>query len=132
MKRSKPLARRTPLQGGCQSPHRRAVSPATPSQRAKVRDRACIVCDAHPCDPAHLVPRGLAPSAGDDPRAVIPLCRVHHRAYDEETLDLSPYLEPRWREEVAWAVEAVGLFVALRRITNRRWVPAGDQTEAVA
>jgi hypothetical protein len=57
--------------------------------------------------------------AGDDPRAVVPLCRAeHHREFDEGRLDLASYLEPHWRESIAWAVEAVGLFAALRRITG--------------
>lgn len=120
MKRTE-LKRRTPLRRVPPRASRRAISPATPEQRAKVRDLACIVCGQGPCDPTHLVDRSLAPSAGDDIRAVVPCCRRCHRAYDDGDLDLSPYLEPRWREEVAWAVEAVGLFRALRRITGRHW-----------
>jgi hypothetical protein len=105
----------------------RAISPATSEQRALVKDRACVVCGRQPCDPAHLVDRSLAPLAGDDPRAVVPLCRAtHHREFDEGQLDLSAYLEPHWRESIAWAVEAVGLFPALRRITKRRWQPVEE------
>jgi len=106
---------------------RRAISPATSEQRALVKDRACVVCGGQPCDPAHLVDRSLASAAGDDPRAVVPLCRAtHHREFDDGLLDLSPYLEPHWRESIAWSVEAVGLFPALRRITNRRWQPVEE------
>jgi hypothetical protein len=102
----------------------KAISPATAEQKALVQDRACIVCGKQPCDPAHLIDRSLAPAAGDDPRAVVPLCRAEcHRAYDEGKLDLSSYLEPYWREAIAWAVETMGLFPTLRRITNKRWVP---------
>lgn len=101
---------------------RRAISPATPQQRSKVAGSRCMVCHASEVHPAHLIDRSLAPSAGDDPRAVVPLCPVHHREYDDGPLDLSPYLEPRYREQAAWAVEAVGLFSALRRITKARWV----------
>jgi hypothetical protein len=121
--RSGPLARSSSLKSSG------PVSPATDEQKAKVDGCACIAFenDHGPCwgpiDPAHLVDRSLAPSAGDDARAVIPLCRRHHNAYDEHDLDLSTLLEPRWREEVAWAVEAVGLFSALRRITGKRWTP---------
>jgi hypothetical protein len=130
--RRSPLKRRTSLQAGCVPPRRGAVSPATPTQRAKVRDRACIVCDAHPCDPAHLIDRSLAPSAGDDSRAVVPLCRRCHREYDDGQLDLLPHLEPRWREEIAFAVEAVGLLSALRRITGQRWAPVVERLVATS
>jgi hypothetical protein len=104
-----------------------------------VRDLACVACGEHAghCHPAHLIDRAtVSAEFADDVRAVIPLCPMCHRAYDAELLDLSPHLEPRWRDSVAWAVEAVGLFRALRRITNQRWVPAdsitGDRMEAVA
>ena len=80
----------------------------------KYRDEAVI-------EPAHLIPRGMTTVGQDDPLAVVPLCREHHRAYDREQLDLSSWLEPTWRPEVAFAVSRVGLFAALRRITNRRW-----------
>lgn len=60
----------------------------------------------------------------DDPRAVIPLCRPHHRAYDLGTLDVLPDLEPRFRQELAFAVERVGLLTTLRRVTNSRWEAA--------
>lgn len=51
------------------------------------------------------------------------MCWACHREYDDGDLDLSSFLEPHWRVELAWAVEAVGLFMALRRITGRRWTP---------
>jgi 5-methylcytosine-specific restriction endonuclease McrA len=127
--RRKPLERRTPLKARSElkrgsglkrpAPKRRgSISPATPAQRARVKDRACIVCAAHPCDPAHLIDRSLAPSAGDDVRMVVPLCRPCHHDYDEGDRDLSPYLEPYWRDAIACAVEAIGLFRALKRITK--------------
>jgi hypothetical protein len=51
---------------------------------------------------------------------VVPLCRVHHRAYDSGTLDLLPHLEPGSRAELAHAVAHVGLIGTLRRLTGRR------------
>jgi hypothetical protein len=74
-------------------------------------------------DPAHLIPRGMTTVGQDDPRAVVPLCRRCHRVYDDECLDLSSSLEPNYRDEVAFAVARVGLFAALRRITNSTWAP---------
>ena len=106
-------------------PKRRGFE-ASPAQRIKCAELSCCVCGGYPCDPMHLIPRGMTTIGQDDPRAVVPGCREHHRAYDEESLDLSPYLEPRYREEVAFAVERVGLFQALRRITNLRWLAMKD------
>lgn len=96
--------------------------PCTQEQKARVEDKPCLVCARSPVDPAHLIDKSLAPSAGADPRAVVPLCRECHDEYDRHELDLSPYLEPHYREETAWAVEAFGLWKALRRITGRDWV----------
>lgn len=102
---------------------KRSVMACTPAQKAAVESKACLVCSHGPCDPAHLVPRSLAPGAGEDPRATVPLCRRCHDLYERHQLDLSPYLEPHYRESVAWAVEAVGLFGALREITGKYWQP---------
>lgn len=110
------------------------VSPATDEQKAKVEGLACIASvdpGAGPCwgpiDPMHLIDRSMAPSAGDDIRAVVPGCRRHHVAYDDGDLDLTAYLEPRWRTEEAWAVEAVGLLKALRRISGKHWRPVEER-----
>ncbi len=99
---------------------RRPISEASKPQRQAVAGRACIVCAAHPTDPAHLIPKGLADDLDGDPRAVVPLCRTHHSAYDEGRLSLLEHLEPHWRAELAFAVERVGLMSTLRRVTNER------------
>lgn len=80
------------------------ISLAAAAQRDAVRDLACVVCATHPAHPAHPIDRSLAPRAGD---AVVPLCPVHHRDYDDGDLDLLPCLEPRRRENEGWAVEAI-------------------------
>jgi hypothetical protein len=117
VKRSQ-LERRTPLKKG------RGFS-ASPEQRAKVKDRWCIVTgrDRHDAmiDPAHVIPRGMG--GCDDALCVVALEREIHRAYDMGELDLLPYLEPNHRAELAHAVEHVGLIAALERITNVRWSP---------
>ena len=130
IERRTPLARKTPLvrasglaRSSTSKLRRTPLGHATPEQRERVRDLACIVCAERPCHPAHLIDRGMAPSFGDDPRIVIPLCPSCHREYDDGDLDLSPYLEPHHREALAAAVLAVGLFGALRRITGHRWAP---------
>jgi predicted restriction endonuclease len=74
-------------------------------------------------DPAHLVPRGVG--GCDDALCVVPLCRIHHRAYDRGTLDLVPYLEPRFRAEAAHAVTHLGLVGALRRLSGNHGVGTG-------
>lgn len=134
MERRKPLERKTPLAADpaktrawqdrsrvASKPKRQPVSPASAEQRAKVALAPCVVCMEGPCDPAHLIDRSLG---GDDHAlAVVPLCRGHHRAYDEQGFDLLPYLEPSHRDEVAHAVRTVGLVAALNRITNDRYEP---------
>jgi hypothetical protein len=106
------LRRRAPLE-------RSPSLAASDAQRDKVADQPCIVCGVtNRIDPAHVVPRSLG--GCDHPDCVVPLCRLHHRAYDRGRLDLVPYLEPRHRREAAHAVLHVGLTGALRRVSGRR------------
>ncbi len=105
---------------------RRPLTEASPEQRAAIAGKACVVCRMSPCDPAHLLPLGQCPDGDGDPRAVVPLCRQHHREYDgttghEPSLDLLPYLEPHYRTELAFAVERFGLVSTLKRVTNDRY-----------
>ena len=134
--------RRTPLRRG-RGPRRRSglkrgalrrstalkrtsVAPASTVQRAKVAGLRCLVCGAITrIDPTHLVPRSLG--GCDEADCVVPLCRVHHRAYDQGGLDLVAHLEPRWRREVAHAVGHLGLVGALRRVGRRRPGGGGDE-----
>jgi hypothetical protein len=51
---------------------------------------------------------------------LVPLCWLHHRAYDTGRLELLPHLEPRWRADVAHAVLQLGLVGAYRRL-GRSW-----------
>jgi hypothetical protein len=119
LKRGRALRRSTPLA-------RTSVAPASAAQRAKVAGRRCLVCGAITrIDPAHLVPRSLGGCDAAD--CVVPLCRVHHRAYDQGGLDLVAHLEPRWRREVAHAVGHLGLVGAQGRLSGRRTVGEGDE-----
>jgi hypothetical protein len=123
--RKTPLARRTPLRaapaydrGEAIRRARRAMA-ASDAQRAKIAGGACIVClQTKGLTPAHLAPRSLG--GCDRPDCVVPLCWMHHRAYDIGRLELLPYLEPRWRAEVAHAVLHLGLAGAYRRLGERR------------
>ena len=54
---------------------------------------ASCACRPRASRPAHLAPRSLG--GCDDPDCVVPLCWMHHRAYDTGRLDLLPHLEPR-------------------------------------
>jgi hypothetical protein len=105
---------------------RTALGHCTPEQKERVRDLACIVCGQHAgeCHPAHVYDSGnVRIEIANDVRAVVPLCPGCHFEYDHGDLDLSPHLEPRWRDSLEWAVGAVGIFTALRRITGMRWRP---------
>ena len=86
---------------------------------------ACIVCWRPGTDRAHLIDRSLAPDPDANPLRTVRLCRTHHEAYDAHELDLLPYLEPRHRAELAFAVETHGLVATLERVTGRHWQPTG-------
>ena len=119
LKRGRALRRSTPLK-------RTSVAPASAVQRAKVAGLRCLVCGAITrIDPTHLVPRSLG--GCDEADCVVPLCRVHHRAYDQGGLDLVAHLEPGWRREAAHAVGHLGLVGALRRLGRRRPGGGGDE-----
>jgi hypothetical protein len=126
--RRTPLTRRTPLRPGpWRKPdssdrpgEHRAPFAASEAQRAKMSGAACVVCQqTKGITPAHLAARSLG--GCDDADCVVPMCWMHHRAYDTGQLDLLPHLEPRWRTEVAHAVLHLGLVGAYRRL--RRWRP---------
>jgi hypothetical protein len=75
LRRAGRLGRRTPLRGSrgpiLRAPLPRApFSPASGVQRAKVLDRACLVCSRQPVDPAYLLPRSLG--GCDHPDCVVP------------------------------------------------------------
>jgi hypothetical protein len=134
--KSSELRRKTPLARGSGPRRRSQLGHCTPAQRERVRGLACIVCGRHAdsCHPAHVIDRGMVGiEAADDVRAVVPLCPGPggcHRAYDEGRLDLSPYLEPWWRDSQEWAAGAIGLFRAARRISGQRSIPESDEEAA--
>lgn len=104
------------------------ISPASPAQRAKVRDLPCLVCGRDRYEaaihPAHLASRPQG--GGDDPLDVVPLCAEHHRLFDDGRLSILEHLEPRYRDEVAQAVRHMGLIGALHRLTGDRYVPVKE------
>ncbi|MEA2313044.1 MAG: hypothetical protein QOE28_3012 [Solirubrobacteraceae bacterium] len=117
--RTVPLERRTALRRvplrSVTGADDRAPFAASTAQREKIVGGACVVCQqTKGITPAHLVPRTLG--GCDAPECVVALCWRHHRAYDTGRLELLPYLEPRWRGEVAHAVSHLGLIGALRRL----------------
>jgi hypothetical protein len=105
-------------------PKRTPISPASRTQRIKVARAECIVCGQDSTqttiDPAHVVPRSLCATGADHPDAVVPLCRVDHSAYDENRLDLLPFMEPRYRDELAYAVKQVGLSRTFQIVTGQK------------
>ena len=119
-RRRRPLARRRRLRRTATLKRSRVAAASAP-QRAKVAGVRCLVCGAITrIDPAHLVPRSLGGCDAAD--CVVPLCRIHHRAYDQGALDLVAHLEPHWRREVAHAIGHLGLVGAYRRLSGRRTV----------
>jgi hypothetical protein len=135
------LRRRTPLARGAapsarrprvttQPPgtERRGAFAASDAQRAKIIGGACVVCQkTKGLTPAHLAAR--AAGGCGHPDCVVPLCWMHHRAYDTGKLDLLGYLEPRWRVEIAHAVTHLGLISVYRRLTGGR-LPGADTVVA--
>jgi hypothetical protein len=82
-----------------------------------VTHRGIRLADPFPWDrSAVLICLREAWCSGGDPDCVVPLCWMHHRAYDTGRLELLPHLEPRWRAEVAHAVMHLGLVGAYRRL----------------
>lgn len=104
-------------------PKRQTISPASPEQRKAVKGRGCIVCGDTPVDPAHLLSRSICPEGANDTRAVIALCRSHHRDYDLGEIGVLEFLEPYQRGELAFAVERFGLISTLEFVTKLRWQP---------
>lgn len=108
---------------------RRRVPPRAPARLFAATSRqwgdvtgACRVCGEERVDRAHVIPRSLAPNAGDHGAHLIALCRSHHREYDAGALDLLPFLTV---DEQAAAVQAAGgLMAAFRVITGNRGVAA--------
>jgi hypothetical protein len=115
------LARRTPLRRArtARGAIARGSMAASDAQRAKIVGGACVVClQTKGLTPAHLAPRSRG--GCDHPDCVVPLCWMHHRAFDTGRLELLPHLEPRWRAEVAHAVLHLGLIGAMRRLSRER------------
>jgi hypothetical protein len=106
-------------------------SPNTRMPAEAQTGNACIVCWRSPTDRAHLIDRSLAPDPYSDPRRVVYVCREHHDAYDNHTLDLLPYLEPTHRSELARAVEVFGLIGTLERVTGLSWRPVSEEAARV-
>jgi hypothetical protein len=94
IERGEPLKRKT-------KPKRRAISPASPAQRAKIKDQLCVVCSAPGTTPMHLWPRGKG--GCDDPLCVLPACLDCHRLYDAIKLDLLPHIVEHHLAEIAHA-----------------------------
>lgn len=108
IKRSEPLKRKT-------KPKRRAISPASPAQRAKIKDQPCVVCGARATTPMHLWPRGKG--GCDDPLCVLPACWACHRDYDTMKLDLLPHIVKRHLAEIAHAHLHAPPVAVLERLT---------------
>jgi hypothetical protein len=124
---TKGLTTRSPLKRSSTPRKRQPISPASPAQREKVRDAACIVTGKDRfetrIDPAHLYPRGKG--GCDSPLCVVPLSAEIHRFFDDGRFDLLPYLAGRYVAELAHALEHFdgALLSMLQRLTGERYVP---------
>jgi hypothetical protein len=96
-----------------------ACPPTSPEQRRKVAHLRCLVCGRVPVDPAHLVPRALGGCASAD--CVIPLCRGHHRLYDDGVQILAPFLRPELERELRHALTHVGCAELEAAMTRGGW-----------
>jgi hypothetical protein len=112
------LRRRSPNQA-----KRKAFTGASAVQRDRVRFAACIVCGQTPVDPAHLCPRSFR--GCDEPECVVPLCRAHHREFDDGRLDLLPHVSGQGFEaELAHMQRHYGdPLSVVYRLSGCRWVP---------
>jgi hypothetical protein len=90
------------------------------SARAKLDAEGgqCRICRGAPVDPAHIIARSRVRPEDDSEHNIVPLCRDHHRAYDEGDLDLLPHLSAV--EQSCAVLLAGGMMTALRRTTNSR------------
>jgi hypothetical protein len=103
-----PLKRRSPLSprtSGDRKPLKRVNRKRRASEFARcygskervewVKRQPCIDCGATPSDNAHVEGEGVGRKAHHT--RIVPLCRTHHRAYDEHR---EPFDRPEMREEV--------------------------------
>lgn len=95
---------------------RNGFTPASREQRIKaLSEGTCRACGSWTVDPAHVVSRAKGGCEHQD--CTIPLCRLHHRSYDDGILDVLPLLT---LDEQAHAVSHLGIMGALRCTTNQR------------
>ncbi len=106
---------------------RSGFTPASKPQRAAVKDQGCLLCGEGPAQPAHLIDRQMLADGQEHELAVIPLCALHHRGYDDGTLSVLEALEPYHRDILAYAVQRFGLISTLERVTNSRWTAREDR-----
>jgi len=77
-------------------------------------DPACRVCGGGNVEAAHLVHRSRGAKKFSEADLIVPLCRVHHHAFDFGQLELLPYLS---NDEQAAAVRLLGIVRAYDRLT---------------
>jgi hypothetical protein len=93
-----------------------AVSPASPAQRAKIKDQPCVCCGKRATTPMHLWPRGQG--GCDDPLCVLPACWECHRLYDLGELELLRHIVENFKAEIAHAQTHTDPISLLERLTG--------------
>lgn len=114
--------KRTQMQRKPSKLKRTPLGHASPEQKAKVaREGARLSFFDEPWDTmpdaAHVTPRAIG--GCDNELCVIGLHRKQHKLYDEDKLDILPYLT---LEEQAHAVSHLGILGALKRTTGDNYV----------
>jgi len=113
VKRSGRIPRRTPLSPRQPPRGRRKRRPSefariygSKARVAWVKALGCVICGAVPSDNAHTAGGGTGYKAGYE--TIVPLCREHHRAYDEHLLttrirtfvqSCAPTIERLWQQK---------------------------------
>jgi hypothetical protein len=108
----------------------RAISPASPEQRAKIRGlgKSIVSGATTGLQPAHLTARGRG--GCDSPLCTVPLTAAEHRAFDDGQLDILGALQRDGLhvEELCHALRHYdgNLPALLQRLTGVRWAPVRE------
>jgi len=104
LRRRTPLAR-SPMKRGKRKPSEFARIYGSKERVAWVKALPCIICTNRPCENAHTESGGMARKAGY--ATIVPLCRIHHRMYDERVWPFGEESQRAWIRELANRVEEV-------------------------
>lgn len=103
LKRFTPLRRYTPIRSRRKGTRRRGAPKLDPRYRKWIKTLPCLICAQFGVDPAHTKVLGPGNMAWKSPdRSCIPLCRIHHREFDQGRNRLT--FATRYQIDIAQAV----------------------------